>query len=73
MKYNLYSAILDIYDKELVEIAKGKHPEWVSLVHKIMDGKKIDIQSLSPKELEIYKTVKVLTGETIFSESWLEI
>jgi acetyl-CoA decarbonylase/synthase complex subunit gamma len=73
MKYNLYSAILDIYDKELVEIAKGKHPEWVSLVHKIMDGEKIDIQSLSSKELEIYKTVKVLTGEIIFSESWLEV
>ena len=73
MKYNLYSAILDIYDKELVEIAKGKHPEWVTLVHKIMDGEKIDIKSLSSKELEIYKTVKVLIGETIFSESWLEI
>jgi len=73
MKYNLYSAILDIYDKELVEIAKGKHPEWVALVHKIMDGEKIDTKSLSSKELEIYKTVKVLIGEIIFSESWLEI
>jgi|GEM_PF-6509 len=73
MKYNIYSAIVDVYDKELVEIAKGKHPDWVALVHKMMDGDEVDSKTLSPKELEIYKTVKVLTGETIFSESWLEI
>lgn len=73
MKYNLYSAILNIYDKELIEITKGKHPQWVSLVHRIMEGEEIDTQNLSPKEIEIYKTVKVLTGETIFSESWLEV
>ncbi|MFN3568395.1 MAG: dihydropteroate synthase [Caldimicrobium sp.] len=73
MKYNVYSAILDVYDKELVEIAKGKHPDWVALVHEMMDGDEPDPKSLSPKELEIYKTVKVLTGQTIFSESWLEL
>jgi len=73
MKYNFYSAILDIYDKELIEIAKGKHPEWVKLVHKIMEGEKIDFQELTPKEIEIFKTVKVLMGEIIFSESWLEL
>ncbi len=73
MKYNIYSAILDIYDKELVEIAKGQHPNWVALVHRIMDGDDPDPKSLTPKELEIYKTVKVLTGQTIFSESWLDL
>jgi len=73
MKYGIYSAILDVYDKELVEIAKGKHPDWVEMVHKMMDGEDPDVKSLSPKELEIYKTVKVLTGQTIFSESWLEV
>ncbi|WP_456432754.1 dihydropteroate synthase [Thermosulfuriphilus sp.] len=73
MKYGLYSAILNVYDQELVEIAKGKHPEWVKLVHDMMDGDEPDPKSLSPKELEIYKTVRVLTGKTIFSESWLEL
>jgi len=73
MKYDIYSAIVDVYDKELVEIAKGKHPEWVALVHRIMDGDEPDPKSLSPKELEIYKTVRVLMGKTIFSESWLQI
>lgn len=73
MKYGLYGAILDIYDKELIEIAKGRYPEWVNLVHKIMDGESVETEKISSKELEIYKTVKVLLGETIFSESWLEI
>ncbi len=73
MKYDVYSAILDVYDTELVEIAKGKHPDWVALVHRMMDGDEPDPKSLSPKELEIYKTVRVLMGKTIFSESWLQI
>lgn len=73
MKYNIYSAILDVYDQELVEIAKGKHPDWVALTHRIMDGDEPDPKTLSPKELEIYKTVRVLMGKTIFSESWLQI
>ncbi len=73
MKYGIYSAILNVYDKELVEIAKGKHPEWVKLVHDIMDGDEPDPKTLSPKELEIYKTARVLLGKMIFSESWLEL
>jgi len=73
MKYNIYSAIVDVYDKELVEIAKGEHPEWIELVHRMMDGERPNPKDLNPKELEIYKTVKVLIGETVFSESWLEI
>lgn len=73
MKYGIYSAIVDVYDKELVEIAKGKHPDWVALVHRMMDGDEPNPKELSSKELEIYKTVKVLMGQTIFSESWLEL
>lgn len=73
MKYGIYSAILNVYDKELVEIAKGEHPDWVKLVHDMMDGDEPDPSSLSEKELEIYKTVRVLMGKTIFSESWLEL
>ena len=73
MKYGIYSAILNVYDQKLVEIAKGKHPDWVKLVHDIMDGDEPDPSTLSPKELEIYKTTWVLLGKTIFSESWLEL
>jgi hypothetical protein len=38
-----------------------------------MDGEKPDLSSLSQKETEYVKTVRVLTGESLYSHSWLEI
>ncbi|HLB27586.1 MAG TPA: dihydropteroate synthase [Dehalococcoidales bacterium] len=73
MRYGLHSAIVDAFDSELVAIAKGKMPEIVKLVHRVMDGEKPDLKSLSKKEVEYVKTVRVLTGETLYSHSWLEI
>jgi len=73
MKYGLYSAIVDPFDTELIQIARGEMPEIVNLVHRVMDGEKPDLASLSQKEMEYVKTVKVLTGESLYSHSWLEI
>jgi cobalamin-dependent methionine synthase I len=71
MKYGLYSAIVDVYDKELIAIAKGERPEYVKLVHNIMDGNEPDPASLDKAELEHYKTTRVLLGKVLFSNSWL--
>ena len=73
MKYGLHSAIVDAFDKELIRLAKGEMPEIVKLVHRVMDGEKPDLASLSLKETEYVKTVHVLSGETLYSHSWLEI
>jgi 5-methyltetrahydrofolate corrinoid/iron sulfur protein methyltransferase len=73
MRYGLYSAIVDVFDTELVKIAKGEMPEIVNLVYRVMDGEKPDLTSLSRKEAEYVKTVRVLTGESLYSHSWLEI
>ena len=73
MRYGLHSAIVDIFDTELVKIAKGEVPEIVDLVYRVMDGEKPDLSTLSPKEIEYVKTVRVLTGESLYSHSWLEI
>jgi len=73
MRYGLYSAIVDAFDPELIRIAKGEMPEIVDLVHRVMDGEKPDLSSLSQKEVEYVKTVRVLTGESLYSHSWLEI
>jgi len=73
MKYGLHSAIADAFDEELIKIARGEMPEIVSLVHRMMDGEKPDFSTLSPKELEYAKTVKVLIGDALYSHSWLEI
>ncbi|MCK5182555.1 MAG: dihydropteroate synthase, partial [Dehalococcoidia bacterium] len=73
MRYGLYSAIVDAFDPELVKIARGEKPELVDLVHRVMDGEKPVLSSLSQEEIGYVKTIRVLTGETLYSHSWLEI
>ena len=68
----LYSAIADPLDKELVSLARGAMPRIVDLVYKAMDGEEIDLSGLSQKEAEYVKTAKVLKGETLYSNAWLE-
>lgn len=73
MKHGLYSAIVDAFDDELVKLAQGQMPGIIDLVWRMMDGYQPDLSSLSPKELEYAKTVRVLTGQTLYSHSWLQI
>jgi cobalamin-dependent methionine synthase I len=73
MKYGLYSAIVDAFDSELIAIARGKRPELVKLVHRLMDGEKPALASLTEEEAKYMKTVRVLMGETLYSHSWLEL
>ncbi|HEY82628.1 MAG TPA: dihydropteroate synthase [Dehalococcoidia bacterium] len=73
MRYGLYSAIVDAFDAELVKLARGEKPEIVELVHRIMDGEKPDFSSLTEEEVKYAKTVRVLSGESLYSHSWLEI
>jgi 5-methyltetrahydrofolate corrinoid/iron sulfur protein methyltransferase len=69
----MYSCIADAYDDELIAVARGKRPDIVSLIHKIMDGEEVDIGSLS-KELQGYaKTARVILGHSLYSDSWLEL
>ncbi|MBI2829900.1 MAG: dihydropteroate synthase [Chloroflexi bacterium] len=73
MKYGVYSAIVDVFDTELVKIAKGQRPDLVSLVHKMMDGEEPNISSLNEEQLKYAKTTRVLLGKTLYSHSWLEV
>ncbi len=72
-RHGLYSAIVDAFDSELTAIARGQRPKIVELVHKIMDGDSPNLASLTPDEVKYVKTVKVLTGQTLYSHSWLEV
>ena len=73
MKYGLHSAIVDAYDDELINVARGGMPNITKLVWGMMDGEQPLFASLTPKELEYAKTVKVLTGQSLYSHSWLQI
>ena len=72
-RLGLYSAIVDAFDTELIAIARGQRPQIVELVHKVTDGEPVDISSLGEEEAKYAKTVKVITGEALYSHSWLEI
>jgi 5-methyltetrahydrofolate corrinoid/iron sulfur protein methyltransferase len=72
-KNGLYSAIADPYDKALVDIARGRRPDIVEVIGKVVDEEQVDMSSLS-KELQDYvKTARVLLKKSLYSDSWLEL
>jgi 5-methyltetrahydrofolate corrinoid/iron sulfur protein methyltransferase len=73
MKLGLYAAIVDTFDNELIDIVRERKPNIVNLVNKMVDGWKPDMAMLNPEEVKYAKTVRVLTGESLYSHSWLEI
>ncbi len=72
-RYGLHSAIVDAFDEKLVAIARNREPELESLVHSVMDGVDVDVGSLSQENAHYVKTARVLLGQTLYSDSWLEI
>jgi 5-methyltetrahydrofolate corrinoid/iron sulfur protein methyltransferase len=73
LKYGLHAAIVDSFDTELIDIARGRKPRLIELVHKMMEGFKPDINSLTPEEIKYVKTVRVINGDSLYSHSWLEV
>lgn len=74
LMYNgLQTAIVNAYDPELMAIATGQRQNLVDLVYGMIDGNDPDPAKLSPIELEHYKTYNVLSGKSVFSESWLTL
>lgn len=73
MKYGISTAIVNSYDAELMAICKGERQDLVGMVHGMMDGNDPDPSTLEGTALEHYKTYKALSGQTVFSESWLEL
>jgi 5-methyltetrahydrofolate corrinoid/iron sulfur protein methyltransferase len=69
----LYSAIADPLDKELMSLARGETPQITNLIYRTMDGEDIDLSTLSQREAEYIKTTKVLMGQTLYSDAWLEV
>jgi 5-methyltetrahydrofolate corrinoid/iron sulfur protein methyltransferase len=72
-RYGIYSAIVDAFDEKLIAIAREREPELEALVHRVMDGENIDPAQLSPEYADYVKTVRVLMGQTLYSDSWLDI
>jgi 5-methyltetrahydrofolate corrinoid/iron sulfur protein methyltransferase len=72
-KCGMHSVISDPRDDQLTAIAKGKRQDIVDLIYGMMDGNTPNIAGL-PKEMQDYaKTVNVILGKTLYSDSWLEV
>lgn len=67
------SRYFDPLDKQLTAIAKGQRQDVVDLIWGMMDGDLPDISSLDKEMADYAKTYKVIMGETLYSDSWLEI
>ena len=72
-KHNLYSVIADPRDEKLTDIARGKRQDIVDLIYSVMDGDAPDMGSLSKEMQDYAKTTNVILGNTLYSDSWLNI
>lgn len=72
-KNGMYSCIADPLDDQLIDIAKGNRQDIVDLIYGIMDGEESDRASLSKELLGYAKTVDIILGKTLYSDSWLEV
>jgi 5-methyltetrahydrofolate corrinoid/iron sulfur protein methyltransferase len=69
----MYSAIVDAFDKDLIAIARGQRQDIVDLVYNVMDGQDVDLGSLDKEKQNYVKTARVLLGQSLYSDSWLDI
>lgn len=72
MLYNLgqESAIVDAYDKDMMALCQGKMEKEAAFIKKLQDG-----ESVTPSndvEKELWKTYRVLSGDVLYSHSWLQ-
>ena len=72
-RYGMKAVISDPLDTNLTAVAKGQRPDIVEVVHQTMDGNAPDLGGLSKELGDYVKTVKVILGETLFSDSYLDI
>ena len=71
--YGMQSVISDPLDTRLTAVAKGERQDVVDLIFGMIEGNNPDMASLSDELVEFAKTYKVIMGETLYSDSWLEI
>lgn len=72
-RYGMSSAIIDAFDEDLKTFAKGKREDLKKLIYRVMDKDQVDLKSLSKEEADYVKTTKILMGQILYSDSWLEM
>src|SRR6056297_2775461 len=69
----MYSVISDPLDDVLTDIAKGRRQDIVDIINKTTDNEQPPISELSKEMADYVKTVEVILGRKLYSDSWLEL
>jgi len=69
----MYSCIADPLDDKLADIARGNRQDIVDVIHASMDGNAPDMGGLTKELQDFVKTTNVILGNSLYSDSWLEI
>jgi 5-methyltetrahydrofolate corrinoid/iron sulfur protein methyltransferase len=72
-KFGMTSCIVDAFDKDLRDIARGGRKDIAALVHNVVDGEDPDMGGLDKEAQDYVKTAKVLLGHSLYSDSWLAL
>jgi 5-methyltetrahydrofolate corrinoid/iron sulfur protein methyltransferase len=72
-RHGMSSAIIDAFDEGLKEFAKGKREDLKKWIYRAMDKETIDLKSLSKEEADYVKTTRILMGQILYSDSWLQM
>ncbi len=67
------SFIADAKDEITMDLARDKRPDIVDAVKATMEGNAPDLAGLAEDVRNYVKSTKVVLGETLFSDSWLEL
>jgi 5-methyltetrahydrofolate corrinoid/iron sulfur protein methyltransferase len=69
----MYSCIADAGDDALIDIARGRRPDIVEQIQKVMDGEDVGMDTLSDELKQYVKTARVILGHSLYSDSWLDL
>jgi 5-methyltetrahydrofolate corrinoid/iron sulfur protein methyltransferase len=72
-KHGMVSVIADPLDTVLTDIAKGRRQDIVDLIYSMMDGTQPNMASLTKEMQNFAKTVNIILGNALYSDSWLDI
>lgn len=71
--HGMKSFIADARDQVTMDMAHGKRADIMDAVKQTMDGNQPDMASLSTELQHYVKSVNVILGKSLFSDSWLDL
>ena len=72
-RYGMKAVISDPLDTNLTAVAKDKRQDLVDAVYRAMDDPGMSLDGLSKEQADYVKTVRIIVGHSLFSDSYLEI